>query len=194
VSNGTLSKISAATASEVCACFTPGDEARALLRDGLTPGQFLDVLVQAQHFPDAVAFLAHALPKREAVWWACRCARQAAAAAPLTPPADAALQAAEAWVADPAEPNRRKAHAAAEAAQLSTPAGCAALAAFLSGGSLAPPEVKTPVPPGEHLTARIVAGSVQLAAVATAPEKAPEKFRAFIALGRDVASGKNQWK
>src|ERR671937_3326223 len=98
MSNG-LAKVTAKTAAEVCKHFPLGDEAKKLLRDGQTPAQFLDLLIEKQQFPDAVRFLAHALPKREAVWWACLCAR--AAAGPNPPPkAAAAVQAAEKWVAD----------------------------------------------------------------------------------------------
>jgi len=191
VSNTSLTRIAAATASEVCERVTLGDDARVLLADRLAPAPYLEALEQRGLFSDGVAFLAHALPKREAVWWACRCIRAAGAAEAAA--AKAALEAAECWVVNPDEPNRRAAHAAAEAVPVSTPAGCAALAAFMSGGSLAPPEVKTPVPPGEHLTSRLVAGAIQLAAVATAPEKAPEKFAAFLALGRQVAAGADAW-
>jgi hypothetical protein len=148
--------------------------------------------VKTEQFPDAARFLAHALPKREAVWWACLCARQAAGANLPAKPA-AALQAAERWAADPSEDNRRKAQAAAEAAEMGTPAGCAAMAAFWSGGSLGPPNVPA-VPPGEFLTAHGVAGAVMLAAVLTQPEKAPEKFRKFFALGVEVGNGTNKWK
>jgi hypothetical protein len=192
VSSGTATKITVATAAEVCQNLKLGDEARSLLRDGLTPPRYLDALLKEQHFIDAVNFLAHALPKREAVWWACQCARLAASSS--APPVTEALRAAEQWAADPSEGNRRKAKTAADAAQLSTPAGCAALGAFLSGGSLAPPEIETPVPPGEHLTARIVAGAIQLAAVMPPPDKAPERFREFLALGQDVAAGINRWQ
>jgi hypothetical protein len=192
MSNGTLAKVTAKTAAEVCKHFQLGDEAKKLLRDGMTPRQFLDVLVQKEQFPDAARFLAHALPKREAVWWACLCARQAAGSNLPAKPA-AALQAAERWTADPSEDNRRKAQAAAEAAEMGTPAGCAAMAAFWSGGSLAPPNVPA-VPPGEFLTAHGVAGAVMLAAVITQPEKAPEKYRKFFALGTEVGNGTNKWK
>jgi hypothetical protein len=92
--------------------------------------------------------------------------------AALPAPQAAAVQAAERWVADPSEANRRAAQAASEAAGLGTPAGCAAMAAFWSGGSLAPPEAPV-VPPGEILTAHGSAGPVMLAAVLTEPQKAP---------------------
>jgi hypothetical protein len=82
---------------------------------------------------------------------------------------------------------------AAEAAQLSTPAGCAGLGAFFSGGSLSPPEAP-PNPPGEFLTAKAVAGAVTIAAVATEPEKAPEKFRAFIGQAIEVTQKIRLWE
>src|SRR5947209_15569832 len=190
-SNG-LAKVTAKTAAEVCKHFPLGEEARKLLRDGLTPAQFLDVLIEKQQFPDAVRFLAHALPKREAVWWACLCSRAVAGSSP-PPPIAAALQTAEKWVADPSEDNRRAAMPAAEAAKLKTPAGCAAMAAFWSGGSLAPPNVPV-VPPGEYLTAHGVAGAVMLAAVQSEPEKAPEKYQKFLAQGIEVAKGTQRWR
>jgi len=190
--NSELAKISATKAAEICQHFQLGEAAKALLRDDLTPRQYLDVLMEKQQFMDAVRFLAHALPKQEAVWWGCLCARQVAG---VDPPAKitAALQAAEAWVANPSEDNRRAAMPAAEAAELATPAGCAAMAAFWSGGSLGPPNTPV-VPPGEYLTAHAVGGAVMLAAVLTEPEHASEKYRTFLAQGTEVAAGTNRWK
>jgi hypothetical protein len=187
-----LAWVSAKTAAEVCRHFTLGEEAWKLLRPELSPRQYLDLLTGRQQVTDAVRFLAHALPKREAVWWACLCARQVSGGGPPAKEA-AALQAAEKWAADPSEDNRRAALPAAEAAELATPAGCAAMAAFWSGGSLAPPSAPA-VPPGEHLTAHGVAGAVLLAAVRREPEKAAEKYRKFLALGVEVASGSSRWK
>jgi hypothetical protein len=184
-----LVKVAAKMATEVCGRFPVGEEAKQLLRDNLTPAQYLELLIDKQAYVDATRFLAHALPKREAVWWACLCARKVYGTNPL-PKIAAALQAAERWVADPSEDNRRAAMTAAEAAEFSTPAGCAAVAAFWSGGSLGPPNVPA-IPPGEQLTAHGVAGAVMLAAVLAEPEKAPEKYRQFFALGREVASGMN---
>src|SRR5207245_1179123 len=154
--------------------------------------QFINTLMEKQQFPDAVRFLAHALPKREAVWWACLCARASAGSKP-PPNIAAALQTAEKWVVDPSEENRRAAMPAAEAAEFKTPAGCAAVAAFWSGGSLVPPNVPV-VPPGEYLTAHGVAGAVMLAAVVSEPEKAPEKYRTFLTQGIEVANGTQRWK
>jgi hypothetical protein len=157
----------------------------------VTSAEQLDQLIEAGAFPDAIRLLAQHLPKRQAVWWACLCARAAVGANPADPIV-AALGAAEAWVADPSEENRRAAMPAAEAVGYGTAAGCAAAAAFWSGGSLAPPNVP-PVPPGEHLTAHGAASAVMLAAVAREPEKAPEKSRAFLRLGREIAEGAHPW-
>ena len=192
MSNGGLAKATAKTAAEVCKLFPLGDDAKKLLRDGLAPRPFLDALLEKQQFPDAVRFLAHALPKREAVWWACLCARQVHGASPPAP-IGPALTAAEKWVSDPSDDHRRAAQAAATAAGMGAPAGCAAMAAFFSGGSLAPPNAPV-VPPGEHLTAHAAAGAVMLAAVLTEPQKAAEKYRKFFALGVDVGNGVNKWK
>jgi hypothetical protein len=168
-----------------------GEEAKSLLRDGLTWATLLDLLIAGRLYADAIRFLSHALPKREAVWWACRCARQEAGANPQ-PQVAAALLAAEKWAADPGEDNRRAALPAAEAAGLGTPAGCAALAAFCSGGSLGPPTVPT-IPPGKYLTARGVAGAILLAGVRTEPEKAAEKYRQALVLGKAIGCGADRW-
>lgn len=188
MTQGELSRVSAETASEVCERFDAGEEARKLLRPDLTPQRYLDLLEKKQLHPAAIQFLAHALPKREAVWWACVCARASAGAAP----AARALRAAETWVADPSEGNRRAALPAAMADGVATAAGCAALAAFVSGGSLAPPEAP-PVPPAENLTAQTVAGAVVLAASELGKEKAAESLRLFLERGVDVARGTSSW-
>src|SRR5262245_34804746 len=180
----------ARSAAEVCRHAALLADVGAPARPGQTAGQFLGELVATADFPRAGRFLAAALPKREAVWWACLCVRQSPASS--GPPAEAALRAAERWAGDPTDDHRRAAFAAAEAAGVGTPAGCAALAAFLSGGSLAPPTVAE-VPPAEHLTASAVAGAVALAAVAGQPERAAERYQTFFALGTEVARGARRW-
>jgi len=177
-------------AAQICSVAELGDEARALLTENQAPLEYLNLLMEKGNFQDAVRFLAHALPKREAVWWAWVCARRAAPEP--APKIKASLDATEKWIAQPNDDNRRAAMSAAEAADTGTAAGCAGMAAFFSGGSLAPPDVP-PVPPGPYLTARAVSGAVILAAVAVEPEKAPEKFRMFLAQGMDVVNRIKLW-
>lgn len=175
----------------LCTVAELGEEASAALDPAAQPADFLHLLIEKKLYPDAVRFLAHALPRRESVWWAWVCARRAAGD---KPPAKikSALDATEKWIAQPNDENRRAAKAAADVAGLDSPAGCAGLAAFFSGGSLTPPEAP-PVPPGEYLTAKAVAGAVIFAAVTQEPEKAPEKFRSFITQGVEVTQKIKLW-
>jgi hypothetical protein len=168
-----------------------GPAAAGLAPEKLSPRQFLDALISRERFAEAVRFLAYALPKREAVWWACMVIRQ------LGEPREAklivSLQAAEQWVRDPADANSRAAFAASKEAGLDSPAGCAALGAFLGGASLAPPNLAV-VAPGPFMGARAVAGAVMLAAVQSEPQRAAERYRRFLALGFEVAGGSQSWK
>src|SRR5437588_11854593 len=159
------------TTAQISSVAGLGAEALALLQEDMAPKAYLSALIDASHFDDAVRFLAHALPKREAVWWAWFCARRTAGAEPA-PKIKASLEATEKWIAQPTDENRRAAMKAGEAAEFKTAAGCAGMAAFFSGGSMAPPDAPR-VPPGEGLTGKAVSGAVILAAVAVEPEKAP---------------------
>jgi len=167
------------------------DEAQALFADNQTPKEYVELLIEREHYPDAVRFLAHALPKREAVWWAWVSAKRIAGEGP---PSEilAVLEATEAWIKEPTDRNRRVAMAKAEAADLSTAAGCAGLAAFFSGDSLAPPDVDA-VPPGEYMAAKAIAGSIVLAAVSVEPERANEKLQGFVEQGMVVADKIQLW-
>ena len=162
-------------------------EGTALLAGAGDAEAALARLEAARRMTEALRLLAHALPKREAVWWACMCAR--AVPDPASRPEDAAaLEAAEQWVRRPDEPGRRAAMSPAEKAGFRSTEAWAAVAAFWSGGSMAP-EGQPAVPPGEHLTGVAVAGAVVLAAVRVAPEHAEARHGRFIASARDIALG-----
>jgi hypothetical protein len=180
--------------SELCAVADLSDDAKAVLvaaGDKSPQKAFVAALVQKELFADAVRFVAHALPHREAVWWAWVCARKAAGATPK-PKIKAALDATERWIVQPTDENRRDAMRLGEVAEFSTAAGAAALSAFFSHGSLGPPDTP-PVPPGEFLTAKAVSGSVTLAAVVEDPEHANEKFQEYLNLGLEVAERTKLW-
>lgn len=195
--DGKFVRVVAEKAAEIAARFELGEDAQKLLSQDSAPKQYFDLLAEKQLFPDAVRFLAYALPKREAVYWACLCARRVTGPAttdttpepPAKAKASAALEAALRWVFHPTEENRRAAEAAAKDEGVKSPAGCAAIAAFFSGGSLGPANVQA-VPPEDFMAAQAVAGAVMLSAVLTEPEKAAEKYRDFFALGTQLAEGK----
>ncbi|MDB5316981.1 MAG: hypothetical protein JWO26_1547 [Rhodospirillales bacterium] len=160
------------------------EEALAGAQDAL---QGIEQLIEAGKLVEAARLVAHALPKREAVWWACMCAR--AIPDPALKPEDmASLAAAEAWVRRPEERARRAAAEIAEKTSFKSAEAWAAMGAFWSGGSLAP-EGMADVPPGEHLTGVAVAGAIVLASVRVSVERQDERLRKFIDAARSIAAG-----
>jgi hypothetical protein len=165
--------------------------ARALVEGIESAAEGLAVLEYASRWSDAVLIFAQALPRREAVWWACVCARSAPD--PGSTPANlAALTAADGWVRRPTEDNRRAAFAAAQAAGMRSAEAWAAVGAFWSGGSIGPENVAE-IPPGDHLCGVAVASSVTLAATRHAPEKAREKYLRALVSAYDIAQGGGGW-
>ncbi len=176
--------ITSATAKEICARFELETAARELLKDDLTPRQFLELLIEKALYLDAIRFLAFALPCREVVGWACLCVRHALGQE--SSKVTRAHLAAERWVADPNEENRRAAMAAAEAEGYKTPGACLGMAAFFSGGSISQPGQQA-VPPPAHATPSMAAGAIMLAAVMEEPAKADHKYKVFLQKGIALA-------
>ena len=181
-----LKKIQAKTAAEVCGKYEQAAEIMPLLAEGMSPKAFLDRLVEEERLQEANRFLAHALPKREAVWWACLCARDAMPNTDET--SETLIKLAETWVRKPTDENRRSAMTAAENAGFDSPASWAAAAAFWSGDSMTEPEME-PVAPPDELTGTAVAAAGLLAAFSGDPVMAPDKFREYLDKGIDVAQG-----
>ncbi len=182
--------MSAPNAKEVAAQFELAPEAKAML-NSQTPPQFLAALLDYGHDRDALRFLAYAMPRRHAVFWAYLCVK-ALLAGEVPPLAAQALQAAHQWVLDAAETSRRACEAAYLAAGLEEPAAVVAVAAFWSGGSLAP-EGNPVVPPPAHLCAHGAASAVMLAIARSDPLKAKELYAQAVAQGVGVAAGKLTW-
>jgi hypothetical protein len=157
-----------------------------------TEREAFEQLLRGGLHADAIRFLAHLLPRREAVWWAWVSVRKSAAGE-QSQNQKACLEATERWLASPTDDHRRAAFASAEKAQFGTPAGCVGLAAFLSGDSLAPAGLQA-VPPEEHLAGRAVANAMLMAAVAQAPEKAPERLKGFLEQGTQLAERIQLWR
>ena len=157
----------------------------------LKPQQAIDeavkVLAGARRFSDALKIVAHALPKRESVWWACTCCR---AVTDESSHLDeiAAIQAAEIWVREPSDKNARAAYTLAEKLGFKTPGGWAAVSAFWSSSSLSPPDQPV-VPPAPYLTGVAVAGAVTLAAVIEPVAKMTDRQERFLSYGLEIAAG-----
>lgn len=183
--------MSTPTAADVCKHFELSAPAMALLQPEMKPRPFLEALIAHAQHGDAAMLMAHAMPKREAIWWACCCVRHALGA-DGSPAAHELIAAAEAWVSKPTDETRRAAFAKAEAANFDPPAGLLGMAVFFSSGSLSLPNLPV-VPPKDHLAAGMVGNAVKIAAVCQGGAKAPQLFPAFFGMGFDVAAGKNRW-
>jgi len=153
------------------------------------PEQLIHDLAEAKQWPDAIKVMTRALPVREALWWACVCARQME-----TLPGDeaetAALVAAEKWVFKPNDDNRR---AAFEVAQDNTSRSAGTLAAFgvaLSGGGLPAFEDEYIEVDGAAF-AQIVDAAVMVAATEKKGEELHQQFALFLKCGEDIACGGN---
>lgn len=180
------------TMPAICAAAELSDEAREILVPELHGRAFVEKLVETEQYSDAIAFLAHALPRREAVWWAWLCAR---AAAGDKPPGSviASLEATKTWIAEPTDPHRRAALDAAEVAGIGTPAGCAGLAAFLCGDTLGPAEAP-PAPPGEYAAAKAIGGSINLAAASDVDVDIGARYAEFVRQGLELAERTRLWE
>lgn len=104
---------------------------------------------------DSIIYAACLLPKREAVWWGCQCVR-----ALQGDQASDALLAAEAWVRQPEEAQRRAALAIGASGDTNRPATWLALAASHSGGSITDEEAFPVQPPTDATATSLKAGII----------------------------------
>ena len=175
-----------ATAADYAQHIELGEDAQALLQEQQSPAEFLDLLIGAESFPDAIKFLAIWLPKPDAVAWAGKCLRDIFGD-DLSAREESAIQAAVQWASEPSEENRQAAGVAGEAGGYDRAAGLLGLAAFVSGGSLAPPDL-APAPPSEGLTSQSIAGALAIAVYHGEPGLAESRYRKFLEAGKNLAA------
>ena len=134
---GTLTKLAGVELATVLGRAALPPEAQAPLQGCTEIADVITRLEAAGFAPEAVRVLAHALPKREGVWWACMCAVNTAPA-DLPEPDRLARETAELWVRQQKDEQRRAAMAHAEASGFQTPEAWSGVAAFWSGDSMSP--------------------------------------------------------
>jgi hypothetical protein len=173
--------------SELIARISVPPDADAVIAGAQTVRDAVDRLAAGGFMLEAARLAAHALPKREAVWWACMCARHTQ---PLdAPPAlNDLCAAAETWVRKQTDESRRAAFEMAQAMGLDTPEAWAAVGAFWSGDSMVAPDLPK-VPPAPHLAGTAVAGAINLAAVRGDPMQRDARLLRFLDSMRDIAVG-----
>ena len=128
------------------------------------------------------AFLAHALPRYEAVVWGAQVLLEAGIADRHDPLMVAVLR----WIDQPGDDLRRNAGDLAEATRRNTPARNLAHAVLMSGGSIAPPEFPAVQPP-TAVCAALVTGAVLAGAYALRDPRAALDLA--LKLGEAIANG-----
>jgi hypothetical protein len=141
------------------------------------PVEFIQSLMAAGNYRDAISCCAYLLPRREAVWWACRSVR--ASSDRLPPREIEALEAAEAWVERPGEELRLRALKLGGDEPSDTAAIWACRAAAFSGGIVSN-TLKGPVRALPQATARAARAAVLIAATTVEREARGKYFMSCI--------------
>lgn len=132
----------------------------------VTPPQHFANLISSGELADAIRFLAHALPRYEAIQWAARVMSELKPNSQRDIEEVRAFDLAHQWLRDPSEAVRR----ACEVQITRMEEACAEKfllqAIFMSGGSMTPEDLP-PVHPASDITAKMVAGAVLLTALGT---------------------------
>ena len=160
-------------------------ESDARFDKSLSPEAYIQLLIDAKEMMMACDFFAHAMPVREAVWWAYCCAVRRD---DWSNKDYQALNDVSVWVKKNDELSRRAAEKSAKATDLQTGAGWAAQAAFWSGGSICPPDVPFTAPP-PYMYAKAVAASVKLTASLPDGKKTDKYYPLFMNIGFNIARG-----
>jgi hypothetical protein len=152
--------------------------------DDIEPLAFARALSASPRPSDAILFISHLLPRREAVWWAAQCVRALIGESP----ADEALRTAEAWVRTPEDDKRNAALLAANDSDRRKPTTWLAFAVGWSGGSMVPPD-QTPMPPPAGACAMAASSAIMLAVAAGDPRAIMDRIGACAEAGVRFASG-----
>jgi hypothetical protein len=179
-----MSRIRFATAQALFEAFPEVSRKVAAAPTEQSPIEFLSGLVAAGKLDEAVAFCSYLLPRREAVWWACGCARELLSDVPQD--RGAGLLAAKAWVREPHEAHRRAALDIGTRGDGNCPLTWAALAAGWAGGFLlSGPNKQIPMPP--YMTARATRTAILIGALKVKRDERPARLRGCIAEGARLA-------
>lgn len=168
--------------------YTPSGEATALAAQYPDPADFLSAAQQQGHYGDAVLFLAHGLPLKEALWWGYCCTQQLTE---WSEPERVVLDTVRNWITRSGESERRACGEAAKQQGLSAAAGWLAQAVFWSTGSMLDAD-QPPLPAPPFLYAQALSGAVNLMAVMPDGAHLAERYRIFLAHGLAIARGDKQ--
>jgi hypothetical protein len=127
--------------------------------EGVTPSQHFAKLMAAKQYQNALTFLAHALPRYEAVIWTQKVLDQVTPDNKRDPEDLTAMQAARKWIAEPVESLRRDAWELAQSMDEQSPEKLMLQAIYLSGGSIAPEDLQA-VHPAPDMAAKLASAAI----------------------------------
>ena len=152
---------------------------------GVDPQSYFRTLRENGDLNAAVSYLGLALPRFEAVAWAAHTLQSRTKTTKLPPLDRQALDRALRWLEEPTDEFRRAAFDAAEKASSKSPENLLGLAVFVSGGSLAPPDLPAVNPPQE-VCGRVAAAAILVAAHAS--DKPEVALTAALDTGERIAA------
>lgn len=166
-------------AGQLAACVNPAGVSAAA--SGVAPVAWFDTLRQQGESADAMAFMAHAMPRYECVMWAVRTLIDMG-----LDRGDAAIVAALRWIDNPSDSLRRAAADVGEHLDDESPQALLCQAIFLSGGSISEEDLP-PVQPPPDVCAKLASAAVLVRAFAM--EDPAAALDAALAAGDRVLRG-----
>jgi len=180
-------KIIAKRACDVVHAEDLSDASAAMLAEEMGPEDFIVTLSKAGQRLDAAKVLAYALPRREAVWWACMCAREMAGVVG-DESQQRALAAAEKWVYEPTDEHRTAAYVSVQKCKTNSGGMLCALAAAFSeavlpigGDQIIDVDIKT--------FPSLVFAIIVLAADEGEKDLMDKRLQDYLLTGEDIACG-----
>jgi len=182
-----LVKVNDQNAAVVCKNADLEDQSKLLLGNKPSLSDYIQSLLANSALKDVINVIAHALPAREAVYWACLCVRDVIDQESNSDDLKA-IKAAEQWVYQPNDNDRYLNHELAENLEYSTAAAWVSNAVFWSGGSITPKK-EAKVEPPDGVFGKAISGAINLASASEDPKKVDQLQKQFIKRGINIAQG-----
>lgn len=182
-----LKKIPYSDIRSILSRFELSNDAATVISADMQPMQAIELLQSESLYTDLVNFYSHALPLREAIWWACLVLE--IRSDDWTVEERQAIADSKNWVHGPSEAGRRLAEQQVESLGHQCASGWLAQAVFWNGsGSLGEAGQPVVLPP-EYLYAKAVAGAINIAAVIPEWQQQQIYYRKVSDMALDLARG-----
>ncbi|MCK6265167.1 hypothetical protein KP803_17970 [Vibrio sp. ZSDE26] len=172
---------------QVIGRFKPSEETLSLITEDSSINESIEILNANEQYFDLCQFFAHALPVREAIWWAALCLEQRKE--DWNPTQIQCIETAKSWAQTPSEELRRKAELFATRLNVNCGPSWLAQAVFWNGsGSIVAPDLPQ-VMPDALLYSKAVAGSINHAAALPEWEHTHRYYHYAIETATNIAKG-----